>query len=683
MNQLSLLEEVLRMVSTQRIRARQRRRIGHYAFVGAILSLTPALVFDGTVAAQGAVTAVTGLRQGSQGDAVRAVQQALVNQGVSLAGGVDGVFGAGTASALKQFQARSGLNATGVVDDATAIALGLMSNPYHGLKQGSNGDAVRQLQQRLIDLGIAVNGGADGVFGPGTAAAVKQFQASKGYAKTGAVNAATAAALGASSAAPAPAAPAPASPAPAASGLEMGARGDVVKQLQQQLIAAGFSMVGGADGIFGALTANALGSFQQSVGLPASRVADEATLAALTQAAANSGASSAASSPLLGLESGARSDAVKQLQQALINAGVTVRGGADGIFGWNTMTAVKRFQEAVGLPATGAVDAATANALASGRTIAGGQSGLVGLKAGSLGSQVKALQEALIKVGVNVRGGADGIFGPATAQALRSFQQSQGLEPTGVVDDATVGALQNPKAPVTSPSGTGPDGYPVYGERGQRVLKLQAALVNAGISVRGGVDGDFGAGTAAAVMDFQRAKGLNVTGKVNEATASALGLAKAPAPSAPDPAAVNFSVFPVQGFCQFGDSFGYSRSGGRVHLGIDIIAAAGKLVYAVADGKITKIYYDYPGSLSGNGVQLTTADGTYYFYAHMTGTALGIEVGARVKAGQILGTVGSTGSSTANHLHFEAHPRGGSAVNPYQHLKSIDGCKVTAPLPQP
>jgi peptidoglycan hydrolase-like protein with peptidoglycan-binding domain len=682
MNLLSQLEEVQRMVSTQLTRA--RRRVGRYALVGAILSLSPAIVFDGSASAQGAVTAVTGLRQGSQGDAVRAVQQALVNQGVALAGGVDGVFGSGTASALKQFQSRSGLSATGVVDDATAIALGLMSNPYFGLKQGSNGDAVRQLQQRLIDLGIAVSGGADGAFGPGTAAAVKQFQASKGYAKTGAVNAATAAALGASSAAPAPAAPA-AAPAPAAAaGLKMGARGDAVKQLQQQLIAAGFSMVGGADGVFGALTANALGSFQQSVGLPASRVADEATLAALTQAAATAGGAAApgSSSPLVGLKSGSRNDAVKQLQQALINAGVTVVGGADGVFGWNTMTAVKRYQQAIGLPATGEVDAATADALASGRTIGGGQSGLLGLKAGSLGSQVKALQEALIKAGVNVRGGADGIFGPATAQALKSFQQSQGLPATGVVDDATVSALQNPKAPVASPSGNSTDGYPVYGERGQRVIQLQAALVKAGISVKGGVDGDFGAGTAAAVMDFQRAKGLNVTGKVNEATASALGLAKAPAPSSSTPVPVSFSVFPVQGYCQFGDSFGYSRSGGRVHLGTDIIAAAGKLVYAVADGKITKIYYDYPGSLSGNGVQLTTADGTYYFYAHMTGTALGIDVGVRVKAGQILGTVGSTGSSGTNHLHFEAHPRGGSAVNAYQFLKSIDGCKKTEPLPQ-
>jgi peptidoglycan hydrolase-like protein with peptidoglycan-binding domain len=611
---------------------------------------------------------------------VRALQQALVNQGVKLAGGVDGVFGAGTASALKQFQTRVGLNATGKVDAATALALGLSSNPLHGLQAGATGDAVRQLQQRLIELGIAVPGGADGVFGPGTTAAVKQFQASKGYSKSGIVNAATAIALGAASTPATPQAPAaPAAPATGA-GLKIGARGDAVKQLQRQLIAAGFPMVGGADGVFGALTAQALSSFQQSVGIGATGVADDATVAALAQKAGSGQQPPTATSPLLGLASGSRGDAVKQLQQALINAGVPVTGGADGIFGWNTMTSLKKYQQAVGLTASGKVDEATASALASGKSVAGGATGLVGLKAGSLGNQVKQLQQALIKAGVTVRGGADGIFGPATAQALKSFQTSQGLDPTGVVDDATVAALQNPKAPVT-PAPTG-GGYAVFGERGARVIALQSALVKAGIAVRGGVDGDFGGGTSAAVMDFQRAKGLNVTGKVNEATAGALGLAAAPAPAAPDPSSVKLEVFPVQGKCYYGDSFGYSRSGGRVHLGVDIIAPAGKLLYAVADGRITKIYYDHPGSLSGNGIQITAPDGTYYFYAHMTGTALGIDLGTRVKAGQIVGTVGATGSAGTAHLHLEIHPKGGAAINPYPLVKAIDACNVTEPRPQ-
>src|SRR5262245_61269030 len=247
--------------------AHVRRRIRRIAAFSLVLTLAPVALIDSPASAEGSVSA---LALGAQGDAVRALQQALVNQGIAVAGGVDGVFGAGTVKALKQFQSRVGLNATGAVDDATALALGLTSNPLYGLKQGDSGDAVRQLQQRLIDLGIAVSGGADGAFGPGTTAAVKQFQARKGYSQTGQVNAATAVALGSSTPAPATPNPAPAAPTPS-SDLKIGARGDAVKQMQQQLIAAGFSMVGGADGIFGALTANALGLFQKSVGLPQTR----------------------------------------------------------------------------------------------------------------------------------------------------------------------------------------------------------------------------------------------------------------------------------------------------------------------------------------------------------------------------------------------------------------------------
>src|SRR5680860_457464 len=156
-----------------------------------------------------------------------------------------------------------------------------------------------------------------------------------------------------------------------------------------------------------------------------------------------------------------------------------------------------------------------------------------------------------------------------------------------------------------------------------------------------------------------------------------------PAPTAPDASSVKLAVFPVQGKCYYGDSWGYPRGGGRVHLGVDIIAPADKLIYAVADGKITKVYGDYPGSLAGNGVRLTTGDGTYFFYAHMTGVAKGIKVGAKVTAGQIVGTVGNTGNSGTPHLHFEVHPQGGAAVNPYPMVKAIDGCGTEKPLPQP
>jgi murein DD-endopeptidase MepM/ murein hydrolase activator NlpD len=289
----------------------------------------------------------------------------------------------------------------------------------------------------------------------------------------------------------------------------------------------------------------------------------------------------------------------------------------------------------------------------------------------------------LIDAGIKVRGGADGIFGPATANAVKEFQTSQGLKATGVVNAETAAALANPKQPAAPADPAAASGFAAYGEKGARVLALQSALVKAGVTLRGGVDGDFGGGTSAAVMDFQRANGLSVTGKVSEATAQKLGLAAMPAPTAPDASSVKLKVFPVQGKCYYGDSWGYARGGGRVHLGVDIIAAEGKLLYAVADGKITKVYADYPGSLAGNGVRITMADGTYFFYAHMNGVADGIKVGTKVKAGQIVGTVGNTGNSGTAHLHFEVHPQGGAAVNPYPMVKAIDGCGNETPLPQP
>ena len=97
----------------------------------------------------------------------------------------------------------------------------------------------------------------------------------------------------------------------------------------------------------------------------------------------------------------------------------------------------------------------------------------------------------------------------------------------------------------------------------------------------------------------------------------------APAPPAAPPA-VAIDIFPVQGPCSFGDTYGAPRSGGRVHEGVDIIAKAGQYVYAVKDGVLTKKYIDAPGSLSGNGWRLTIADGTYFFYAHLSTFAAGL-----------------------------------------------------------
>src|SRR5690606_25342764 len=223
--------------TTRRIRARLLST-GALGFVlSSVLSVSPLAATPVAAHAPAAPSpapsapSVSGLERGAQGDAVKTLQQALVNQGVAVAGGVDGVFGPATEAALKQFQSAKGLTATGKVDDATAIALGLASSPFLGLTQGNRGDHVRQMQERIIAAGIELGDGADGIFGPKTAAALKEFQKARGLSATGTVDAATAAALGGVSAAPA-ASPAPSSQSGSGMvGLAIGSRGDQVKAL--------------------------------------------------------------------------------------------------------------------------------------------------------------------------------------------------------------------------------------------------------------------------------------------------------------------------------------------------------------------------------------------------------------------------------------------------------------------
>jgi peptidoglycan hydrolase-like protein with peptidoglycan-binding domain len=296
-------------------------------------------------------------------------------------------------------------------------------------------------------------------------------------------------------------------------------------------------------------------------------------------------------SGMVGLQQGSRGDAVRSLQQALVAAGVTVKGGVDGIFGVGTAAAVKQFQKVRGLSPTGVVDEATASALAGGSAAASG-SPLFGLRIGARGDAVRQLQATLVAHGYKTTGDADGAFGVNTVNALTQFQYAKRIRVTAKVDEATLAALGTPApvraAPATPASGGGGLGFAAYGERGGRVTALQKALINAGITVRGGADGIFGSGTAAAITAFQKARGIRATGVVDRATAEALALTPVAAPAVAPAPSITLQAFPVQGKCFYGDTWHVSRGAGRLHEGTDIGAAAGKNVYAAGDGRITK-----------------------------------------------------------------------------------------------
>jgi murein DD-endopeptidase MepM/ murein hydrolase activator NlpD len=96
----------------------------------------------------------------------------------------------------------------------------------------------------------------------------------------------------------------------------------------------------------------------------------------------------------------------------------------------------------------------------------------------------------------------------------------------------------------------------------------------------------------------------------------------------------------------------------RLHAGNDYRAGHGTPIHAVTDGTVT-----YAGRHGGHGnfVRLRHAGGLGTGYAHMSRIA--VRNGARVRRGQVIGYVGSTGLSTGPHLHFEVY-RGGRTVNP-------------------
>ena len=546
-----------------------------------------------------------------------------------------------------------------------------------GLQYGDYGPEVRMLQEALIRVGVGVVGGVDAYFGSATRASVRAWQAHKGMPVTGTVDQATAVSLNLPTGAVAPA-------APPSGALAVGVRGRRVAELQLALINRGYVPTGGVDGIFGAATAGALRRFQTDRGLSPSGQGDAPTMQALGLAAGASSNSPAAGSSTSGqLARGSRGPAVAALQQALLNRGVAIAGGADGIFGTATEVALKQFQASQGLEQTGALGPRTAAALGLGggaSPAAPSSSPYVGLKLGSTGPAVAAVQQAIARLGFVVPGGADGIFGGATQSVVMLVQKSNGLPASGQIDAATARLLGlNGAPPASTPptpvaGGSTAAGFAVYDERGERVVALQRALLNAGHVFRGGADGVFGSATVGAIITFQKARGLAATGKVDAATAAALGLSPMSAPAPAAQVNVQLQAKPVQGPCFYGDTWGAARSAGRSHLGVDIGAAEGKELYAVVSGRISQIYVDAPGSLAGHGLKIAMADGTYFFYAHLSAVAPGIQVGTQVTAGQVVGWVGKTGNAGVPHLHLEIHPGGGSAVNPYPIVKAIGAC---------
>ena len=97
----------------------------------------------------------------------------------------------------------------------------------------------------------------------------------------------------------------------------------------------------------------------------------------------------------------------------------------------------------------------------------------------------------------------------------------------------------------------------------------------------------------------------------------------------------------------------------KFHYGVDFSAPKGTPIYATGDGKVAKTKRSRRGF--GNHIVIDHGYGYESLYAHMTKYT--VRKGQKVKRGDVIGYVGSTGKSTAPHLHYEVH-KDGKKINP-------------------
>jgi murein DD-endopeptidase MepM/ murein hydrolase activator NlpD len=136
-------------------------------------------------------------------------------------------------------------------------------------------------------------------------------------------------------------------------------------------------------------------------------------------------------------------------------------------------------------------------------------------------------------------------------------------------------------------------------------------------------------------------------------------------------------IFPIaiEGHPHFTDDFGViSQKSGKPHEGIDIFALYGAAIVAADNGTVR--FTTDP--IGGRAFYLTSAtDGTVYYGAHLSNWHGGTRI---VKAGDVIGYVGTDGNAagTSPHCHFEKHPGGLAAADPYDDLLSAPKISVVS-----
>ena len=422
------------------------------------------------------------LSLGMSGNDVYAMQLRLIELRY-LSGVADGVFGVETQNALIAFQKNNNLTADGNAGSTTLkklsgsckAATGTTPAPAAAgatLREGDQGEAVYILQARLFELGY-YTGRIDGRFSEETTMAVTQFQMANGLTADGIAGKGTQSKLTSGTAIPAGGAVQEEIPLQQPATLSTLRRGDEsaeVMVLQQYLLSLGYLSTQ-PDGDFGSGTERAVKLFQEANGLTADGVAGKGTLSILYGGNAVAYGSyfgggfsagnvtvSATATPKpntdIVIQWESEGEDVRQYQARLHELGYLESRYITGKFNQPTVDATKRFQTMNGLKVDGAAgpqslkliysdDALTVDGVRAAERVVGSSDAVVSevLTAGMTGEQVRQVQRRLSELGYLSASFVSGVYDNNTQQAIRQFQQANGLSADGAAGSATQSRL--------------------------------------------------------------------------------------------------------------------------------------------------------------------------------------------------------------------------------------------------
>lgn len=487
----------------------------------------------------------TELKNGSEGEAVTALQSALAELGYMEEEDVDGKFGSKTEDALKVFQKRNGFTQDGIASQDLQLKLyedtpkdtrGYRQYvrtvpPVAGavIREKSKGEPVTKLQTRLRELGY-YEGEITGVCDENTVAAIKLFEGKHGLVADGEMNAADQQVLyGATAmAASVIVTPSPTpTPKPPTKTLRPGDKDEEVKLLQQRLKDLGY-YTGNITGVYNTATTEAVKAFQKKSSLEQDGILGPITRTVLYGVNAIYAVPTAipVSTPtptttpitpenVIVIRAGSMGEVVRRLQARLQELGYYT-SRLDGVYLTDDIEAVRAFQSANGLKVDGKAGYETQTALYSDSAIRGNanittdsSSALVStLRYGSEGAEVTTLQNRLIALGY-LAGSADGKFGRDTKAAVIAFQKANQLDADGVVGADTSSRLYASNVVSNTVSTT--ETLRV-GAVSDAVRDMQNRLITLGYLENGQADGKFGVKTSLALIAFQKANGLTADG---------------------------------------------------------------------------------------------------------------------------------------------------------------------------